>query len=111
MSWDAVLQLDAIPDGGSIGLDPNPRGGAFRVLVVRRGARVWAYRNRCPHRGLPLDFEPGSFLTPDGAFIMCTNHVALFRIEDGICTDGPCKGAGLPTVAVQVHGDQVRIGT
>lgn len=111
MSANAVLRLDAIPDGGSIGLDAEPRSGAFRILVIRRGARVWAYRNRCPHRGLPLDFEPGRFLTSDGTFIMCTNHVALFRIEDGICTDGPCKGAGLPPVPVQVNGDQVRIGT
>lgn len=29
-------------------------------------------------------------------------HSALFRFDDGVCIDGPCTGAGLETVAVEV---------
>lgn len=105
----AALQLDDIPDGGSIGLDPEPRSGTFRIMVIRTGDRVFAYRNACPHRRLPLDFHPGRFLTTDGDFILCTNHVALFRIEDGVCVDGPCVGTGLEPVPVTIDGRRVRI--
>lgn len=107
---DAAARLEDIPDGGSIGLDADPRTGAFRTMVIRRGGCAYAYRNRCPHRGLPLDFSPGRFLTPDGGHIMCTNHVALFRIEDGVCVDGPCPGARLEPVPVEVQDGMIRLG-
>ncbi len=98
-----TLALDAVPDGGAVGLDPHPATGTFRLFVVRLGDRLFAYRNRCPHRGLPLD-DAGVFLTDDGRFILCHNHIALFRIDDGACVDGPCGGRGLEPVAIEIAG-------
>lgn len=105
-----VLALEDIPDGGSAGADRDPSTGAFRIMLIRRSGRVWAYRNACPHRGLPLDPDNGRFLAPDGKSILCVNHVALFRIEDGACLDGPCGGKGLEPVPVTVNGGTVEIG-
>jgi len=83
-------------------------GEPVAILVVRRGALVAAYRNDCPHRGLPLDFMPGRFLDRDRQHILCINHGALFRMEDGLCVAGPCITARLRPVPVEVvEGDVV----
>lgn len=97
-----LCRLDEVPDGASAGFAVERDGGVRRVLVVRRRGRVFAYENRCPHVGLPLDFTPGQFLNPGRTLIQCANHGALFRIEDGHCVAGPCAGAGLEPFETRV---------
>jgi nitrite reductase/ring-hydroxylating ferredoxin subunit len=81
-----ACRLDDIPDGGAKGLVlPDPDGRALRVIVLRSGAEVIAYRNRCPHRGTPLDIRLDDFLDRDGRHIVCSTHGAIFRREDGYC--------------------------
>ena len=82
-------------------------GGGHGIFLVRKGASVFAYRNRCPHTGAPLEWQPDQFLNFDGSFIQCALHGALFRIHDGYCLRGPCAGHGLEPVAVRVEGDRV----
>jgi len=36
---------------------------------------------------------------------MCAHHSALFRFDDGLCIDGPCAGAALEAVPVEVDLD------
>ena len=61
---EALIRLDDLEDGGSarVGGDGRTDHG---LMVLRRGATVFVYANRCPHVGLPLDFKPGQFLDPD----------------------------------------------
>lgn len=68
-----------------------------------------AYRNQCPHTGGPMDWVPGQFLTEDGGLIQCSLHGALFRIGDGFCVSGPCAGASLVPVQVEIQGNDVFI--
>lgn len=88
------------------------RDGHCRVeiFVLRHGRGVVGYVNDCPHRNLPLDGMPGRFLTREGTLIQCVNHGAKFRIEDGVCIDGPCVGMRLSPVAVTVAGGAVALG-
>ncbi|AMR82056.1 Rieske (2Fe-2S) protein [Cupriavidus nantongensis] len=104
---DTVLlcRLDAVPDGGAC---VASTGRSDDVVVVRRGQRAWAYLNRCPHFSVCLDYEPGDVLTYDAQVLMCAHHSALFRFEDGHCIEGPCAGAALTPVAVQVVDGEVR---
>lgn len=62
------------------------------LLLVRRDGHVHAYRNRCPHRGIPLEWQPDQFLDVSGSLIQCATHGALFLIESGECVAGPCAG-------------------
>lgn len=62
------------------------------VFAVRRAGRVYLYRNRCPHRGIPLNWEPDQFLDSSASLIACSRHGALFLIESGECVAGPCEG-------------------
>jgi nitrite reductase/ring-hydroxylating ferredoxin subunit len=66
-----------------------------RVLAVRRDGRVYAYENRCPHRGIPLEWQADRFLDDSGTLIQCASHGALFSIESGECVSGPCVGQEL----------------
>ena len=71
------------------------KGWDNEALVFRDGTQVKAFINRCPHLPLTLDIGTGSFFTKDGGELLCSNHGARFRREDGECTWGPCKGHAL----------------
>ncbi|MBD9482428.1 Rieske (2Fe-2S) protein [Pseudomonas sp. PDM14] len=75
----------------------------LRLLAVRRDGQVFAYRNNCPHRDLPLEWRPDDFLDASGSMIQCAHHGALFLIESGECVTGPCAGDTLQ--AIRCHED------
>ena len=75
----------------------------LRLLVVRREGRVYAYQNRCPHRGVALEWQPDQFLDASASLIQCSTHAALFLIESGECVAGPCAGQFL--IALDCHED------
>jgi nitrite reductase/ring-hydroxylating ferredoxin subunit len=102
-----ICRVDEVPAATGMGFSiaATGPGPGLDVLIVRRGGQCFVYENRCPHRGLNLDWHPGRFLDPDGAFIQCANHDARFRIEDGQCVAGPCAGARLRALATTIDGD------
>jgi nitrite reductase/ring-hydroxylating ferredoxin subunit len=71
------------------------RLGETRLLAVRKDGRVFVYANRCPHRGIPLEWQADQFLDHSGRLIQCASHGALFLIENGECIAGPCAGQEL----------------
>ena len=40
---------------------------------------------------------------------MCATHGARFRIEDGHCVAGPCRGARLTVVPISVRDGAVHL--
>ncbi|MEA3087902.1 MAG: hypothetical protein QOC89_5599 [Paraburkholderia sp.] len=100
MSTRQLCRFDEVPDGGARVIDEECAGRP--VVVVRRGERVWAYVNRCPHFSVPLDFEPGTVFCYKTQVLMCAHHSALFRFDDGRCIEGPCEGSALEAVPVEV---------
>jgi len=88
----------------------------LRGFVVRAGAQLRGYVNRCPHAGHPLNLLPHRFLTPDGTLIVCASHGAVFEKGNGYCLAGPCAGRSLTPVALTVRSgcvlvaDEVDIG-
>jgi nitrite reductase/ring-hydroxylating ferredoxin subunit len=75
----------------------------LRGFVVRVGAHLRGYVNRCPHAGHPLNLLPDRFCTPDGALLLCSSHGALFEKLTGYCVAGPCAGRSLTPVALEVR--------
>ncbi len=102
-----LCRLADIPDGGSNGFVMESRGKPVRFMTLRRNDQVFVYVNRCPHAGLPLDFKPGQFLDRAKTHILCTNHGAVFRIEDGFCIAGPCAGESLRRRETEVRNGTV----
>lgn len=72
--------------------------GDLQLLAVRRHGQVYLYRNRCPHRNIPLHWENDKFLDDSASLIQCASHGALFLIESGECVVGPCEGQFLSAV-------------
>ena len=66
-----------------------------KLLAVRRDGIAYFYINRCPHRGIPLEWQPDRFLDESASLIQCATHGALFLIESGECIAGPCAGQSL----------------
>jgi len=54
------------------------------ILLVRLGGKVMAYRNQCPHMGVPLD---GGFV--DESVITCPSHGFRFDLTTGECITAP----------------------
>jgi nitrite reductase/ring-hydroxylating ferredoxin subunit len=103
-SGSILCALDDIPDPGGKGFALEGRPPFF---VIRTGNEVHGYLNTCPHQGTPLDWRPDTFLTYDKSLIQCSTHGAQFRIVDGKCVSGPCKGNSLRPIAVRILGGNV----
>lgn len=82
----------------------RPTGRAVRGLLVGTPDGARAYENLCPHVPLPLDRDGEPLLTPDGHFLVCRNHGALFTKEDGLCVAGPCVGEALAPLGLTPSG-------
>ena len=98
-----LCDLQALREGESLGFAVDSSDGAADVFLVRQGAQVFGYRNRCPHTGVALEWMPDRFLDIEGALIVCGTHGARFRIADGYCIYGPCRGQVLTAVALSIR--------
>jgi nitrite reductase/ring-hydroxylating ferredoxin subunit len=74
-----LCPLADIPDNDARGF----RSSLGEVIVVRQGVAVYGYLNRCPHIGIGLNFQPDVFMDLTQRYLLCANHGALFRVEDG----------------------------
>jgi nitrite reductase/ring-hydroxylating ferredoxin subunit len=102
-----LCRLDDIPDGGAIGVPVPSATGGLELIVLRRGAQVFAYHNECPHAGRRLDYAPGRFLVHDGR-LTCAVHGATFAVDGGACVGGPCR-SGLVALPVAIDDGVVRL--
>ncbi len=98
-----LIAADAVPEGGCKEI------GGVNLFVVRKEGQLYLYRNMCPHLGVPLNWDEDQFLDPDGALIQCCNHGALFRMEDGLCLEGPCVGASLSAIPFTIVDGMVAV--
>ena len=106
-----LCRLDQIAEPGSKGFSFGTGGDRREIFVVRDEAGVHGYENICPHKDMILDGVPDQFLTLDKKHILCINHGARFRLHDGVCIHGPCKGQRLAPLAVEIVDGEVVLAT
>lgn len=82
----------------------SPQG---EVILVLRDGQVHAWQNICPHLGINLEFNPDEFMDSENYYLICSNHGALFRVEDGVCVSGPCQGEALLPVAIRTESGDI----
>jgi nitrite reductase/ring-hydroxylating ferredoxin subunit len=100
-----LCRLEELPEGESRGFDPLG-DGRDTMLVVRRGNRLHAWRDACPHiNGAPMAWRKDAYLNADRDRIVCSAHGALFDIVTGVCILGPCIGQALQPLHLTVQGD------
>jgi nitrite reductase/ring-hydroxylating ferredoxin subunit len=104
-----VCRLSDLDEHGARAFTIGTGNWPLRGFVVRAGAEVRGYVNRCPHAGHPLNLLPNRFLTPDGALILCSSHGAVFEKQTGYCVAGPCAGRSLRVVPLEVQAGFVML--
>ena len=97
-----ICSVDEIADPGSRAFKAGGGDWPLRGFVVKRAGQVYAYVNRCPHAGHPLNWQPDQFLSSTRTLILCCSHGAQFMIDSGVCVAGPCAGSALTRIAVHI---------
>ncbi|MFA7553747.1 MAG: Rieske (2Fe-2S) protein [Spongiibacteraceae bacterium] len=100
-----ICHIDEIPEQSCKGFTLD----ADSYFVIKKNHQIYAYRNRCPHLGIELNWEEDKFLDFDGMLIQCSTHGALFLIESGECVSGPCLGQQLEPITVQIIDQHIII--
>jgi class 3 adenylate cyclase/nitrite reductase/ring-hydroxylating ferredoxin subunit len=88
--WERLLDSAALPEG-AVRIVPQRR---YDIALTRRGGRVFAFNNHCPHNRLALfgqELPEGGPLPPapaDSAFptdtqVECRFHGSVFDLENG----------------------------
>lgn len=70
------------------------------LVLVDHTRTPRAYLNLCRHLPIPLDAASRQFLA--GGHLQCLTHGARYRLEDGLCVTGPCRGASLVALELRV---------
>ncbi|GKT11088.1 MAG: ketohexokinase [Thiomicrorhabdus sp.] len=85
----------------------NTESGRKSVVLIKYENSVKAYENNCPHQNVPLNEAYKIDVNPFEKTIKCSVHDAFFKIEDGLCVDGPCWNESLATVDIEIddNGD------
>ncbi len=104
-----LCDLDDIDVPGAKGFTFGEGRDRFDMFVVRTETDCVAYVNACPHAFTTLETFTDKFLTRKKDQILCTTHGALFNLDDGFCTSGPCAGKSLVAIPIQLVDQQVTI--
>ncbi|MCG8426495.1 MAG: Rieske 2Fe-2S domain-containing protein [Chromatiales bacterium] len=104
-----LAKVDEIAEGACKGFSADWLGEKLEGFLVKKEGVFYAFKNSCPHIGAPLNWMPDEFLDPEGNYIQCSMHGALFEMDSGLCVSGPCVAKNLESLSVQVAGDEVRL--
>lgn len=99
LGWHAAGPLRDVRDDRLVARDIEGE----RLVLVRAGGDVRAFRDRCPGTAMPLNMGA----VRDGV-ILCPWHDCRFDVVSGRRVDA--EGAALETVPVAVRDDEVRVG-
>jgi nitrite reductase/ring-hydroxylating ferredoxin subunit len=68
---------------------------------------VVAYENVCRHVPITLDYGDGRFFNAAESHFVCRTHGATYEPLTGICIAGPCLGASLKRLPIEVVGEEI----
>lgn len=100
---------DLVEDGKGVCFTVEIGGQLHPAFAIRYRNRIYAYLNRCAHRGVTLDWDNGRFFDITGSYLVCSTHGALYEPDIGRCAGGPCRGLGLTKLDVTENDGQVRL--
>src|SRR5258705_238327 len=98
---------DLTDSGDGVRFELEVDGKPEPAFAVRYGGRVYAYRNRCPHMPMELDWQPGKFFDVWGLHLIVSTHGATYAPDTGRCLYGPCFEEGLIPIPVEERDGSV----
>jgi len=76
-------------------------------FIVFFDAHYYAYRNKCQHLAVELDWENNEFFDEEEKFIVCATHGAVYEPSSGKCLMGPCLGKKLGILNLKILEDKL----
>jgi len=70
------------------------------IVLLDEQDQPRAYLNQCRHLPIPLDAGSRQFFF--AGELQCATHGARYRLRDGMCVAGPCRGAALAALPVEI---------
>lgn len=101
-----ICKLEDIPAGSACEYVIN---NTHIFIVHSKTHEITAYLNRCPHLGVPLNWNENQFMDSDSSFIRCSTHGAMFEPESGLCILGPCRGESLWQLTCSIENGNIYI--
>ena len=69
--------------------------------------QVVAYENVCRHVPITLDYGDARFFNSNETHFVCQTHGATYEPMTGKCIEGPCVGASLKPLVVELRGEEI----
>ena len=105
MTVRLIARLDDLRDSEARGFGPFD-GSRAKAFVVRKGGRLYAWWDACPHYGgTPMAWRTNAYLNATGDRILCASHGAEFEIETGRCVRGAALGQSLQPAPSEATAD------
>lgn len=76
-------------------------------FVALFDGQIVAYENLCRHIPLTIDYGDNRFFTTDGRQFVCQTHGAIYEPLSGLCVRGPCEGASLRKLEIEVSEGKI----
>ena len=83
------------------------QGNDIEGVLVNYEGNIYAYVNRCRHIPISMDWVDNQFFTEDKRYLICANHGATYEPTTGECIWGPCFGAILQGVPLEISGEKI----
>jgi nitrite reductase/ring-hydroxylating ferredoxin subunit len=97
-----IVDVEQIPEGGNTLFRARREDELREVVLLDLDGDVVAYENYCQH-WTDVKLDSGDGATIRNGEILCEKHGAYFEGDSGYCNYGPCEGAVLNDVAVEVR--------
>jgi nitrite reductase/ring-hydroxylating ferredoxin subunit len=82
-------------------------GRPLEGILLNFDGRLFAYVNRCRHIPLSMDWVDNQFFTEDKRYLICANHGATYEPTTGECIWGPCYGAALQGIPLEIRDGEI----
>lgn len=102
-----ICDVEEVPDEGTLLFTMRDGFDEVEAFLVRTDEGIEAYTNYCQH-WTDVRLDKGSGAAVRDGEILCQKHGATFRADTGECTFGPCEGAFLESVEVEIHDGEER---
>ncbi len=103
----AVGRTDELPHGATKKFTLRCQGRTVEGVLVCYHGQIFAYVNQCCHFSISMDWVDNRFFSEDKRYLICANHGATYEPTTGECIWGPCFGAFLIDIPLQVSEKQI----
>ena len=104
-----IVKLDDLPEGTTKRFSFKRDGIHVDAFVANYKGQIVAYENLCRHQPLTLAYGAGEFFTSDVSLFVCQTHGAMYHPKTGLCIEGPCAGASLHSLNIEVANGEIHL--